>query len=46
MATEMAFVRAEMVMGIDSEMELEMLSGMPSEGELIGYLCFKEICNV
>jgi hypothetical protein len=46
MASEMASVRSEMVTGMVLELELEKVSGMPSESKFIGHICFEEIHDV
>ena len=43
MASEMASVLTEMVTDMVLELELEKASGMQSESELIGHVCFEEI---
>jgi len=43
MASEM---ESEMVPGVVLELEMEKASGMPSESELLGQVCFEEIHNV
>jgi hypothetical protein len=45
MATEMALLQSDIVLGIVTAMvsELEKASVMPSESKLIGHICFEEI---